>query len=592
MATELEAKLDVILNEKTTKIIPENIKKGVTILGVDGILEDGLTEHTFEASEITLENTISDAPINNFVIAGRSRQKGTPSLDAAVPVENQNAGNTYSVRIKNAEGTLVQQCDMQLTNTIKGRADVRDTFMDDGLHIRMGELVFDGSDDENWAIWSLGDDTVERFYINADAHLFGNYSMCDKLSFLGDNSATEHFRNSSSNMLDGTKKYNQLVIYINKSRLSSVDVAGLKAYLATNPLTFTTALQEEIIVPYTAAQQAVYDNLKKLKTCEDTTIITNNYAPDGPMFSGTYYTIEETGGIDTSDATATVDDITEGKTAYVNGELVTGTLYDLRTADGLAAVTKARLQNTIGGYDSVAAEFLMYGTLQQATIAGVDNPIYASMTQTQMCEAIGLTADKIKSGETILGIEGTYIGSDAPMYTALEYIEGTGTQYTTLDYTPNQNTKLEITVSDVSARGYDGDAVLFGETWGQNRFMVTIYNGTFRYFYGTEYSISDITTKTTLSFYRRVITKDGTVLNNDDTENTSMNYTNKLSVFASTSGGAISAFKLYDLKIYENDELLHHYVPAKDVYGKVGLYDIVNNSFCYGNDNFVAGTEI
>lgn len=34
--TILEQDLQTILNEKTTKIIPENIKAGVTILGVTG----------------------------------------------------------------------------------------------------------------------------------------------------------------------------------------------------------------------------------------------------------------------------------------------------------------------------------------------------------------------------------------------------------------------------------------------------------------------------------------------------------------------------------------------------------------------------
>lgn len=41
--TELEQNLNEILNEKQTKIIPENIKKGVTIFNVVGTYE-GTTE--------------------------------------------------------------------------------------------------------------------------------------------------------------------------------------------------------------------------------------------------------------------------------------------------------------------------------------------------------------------------------------------------------------------------------------------------------------------------------------------------------------------------------------------------------------------
>lgn len=36
MATSLETKLNTILEEKTNKIKPENIKAGVTIFGVTG----------------------------------------------------------------------------------------------------------------------------------------------------------------------------------------------------------------------------------------------------------------------------------------------------------------------------------------------------------------------------------------------------------------------------------------------------------------------------------------------------------------------------------------------------------------------------
>ena len=212
---------------------------------------------------------------------------------------------------------------------------------------------------------------------------------------------------------------------------SSEQVINAGQYLAGAQTIAAVPTEEKSATPSTAEQEVVPTAgkfLSKVTVGGDANLVADNIK-NGVSIFGVQGTLTS---LDTSDADATAENIDSGKTAYVKGQKITGTSTKVNTSDATATEGQILSGKTAYVNGEKVTGTLSFGTTltRQGNLSVSDNNVVTAMTvldsnfciysdnsvpkqakltltASQVAESIGLTADKLVTGNTILGIAGT-----------------------------------------------------------------------------------------------------------------------------------------------------------------------------------------
>lgn len=200
-------------------------------------------------------------------------------------------------------------------------------------------------------------------------------------------------------------------------------------------------------------------------------------------------------------------------------------------------------------------------------------------------------------------------------YQQIEYLQGTGTQGIILNYTPMSTTpadiKYELTYSDLVSEPTGWHYLIGGWLESSHKMPPSIVYSNDNYQDKLVLSMceADIITNgdwpTGNTVHTSIVTIDGSTakMQLDSGTESSGTWSGSIdhapAIFASNRGsgtlGSFSAYKFRELKIYENDILIHHYYPCyRKSDNEPGIYDVITNTFLTndGTGDFICGNDV
>lgn len=181
-------------------------------------------------------------------------------------VQNTIDYDTLQLEVGSTATSYVEHKEQNLPFTLEQgqKAMQGTTLQDDGIHQKRKQVVFDGSEDENWT----RSNSLELFYtgdIQDSAKANGDY-LCNYFTKVA----------PTATLQNGQTKYSSTTNTLLQFKNTDITtVSAWREWLSTHNVIVEYELAEEEIIPYTQTQQAQYNAIKKAMSYDEQTNISS-----------------------------------------------------------------------------------------------------------------------------------------------------------------------------------------------------------------------------------------------------------------------------------------------------------------------------